>query len=138
MPFLNVHTETTKRLAAERQINAAIAHLYRTELECAITLAAAAEGLLPSTNEPHIYKYLQNHPSYKSKEIDFNETINWLKHNVELDTKIIFELEAAVVIARAISKFAAFYNDGPSEWDQFLEWAVARGHWPKPPSMQTG
>ena len=90
MPSSDVHTETTKRLAAERQINGAVAHLYRTELECAITLAAAAEGLLPDTDEPHIFLYLRSHPSSKNKQIDFNETINWLKHNKEPDAKIMF------------------------------------------------
>ncbi len=42
-----VHIKTTRKLAAQRQIDAAIAHLHEAELECAVTLAAAAEGLLP-------------------------------------------------------------------------------------------
>jgi hypothetical protein len=131
MANLDIHIETTKKLAAQRQIDAAIAHLHKMELECAITLAAAAEGLLPDTDKRYILEYLQKHPSFKNKEVDFNETITWLKHKVEPDTKVIFEFEAAVIIARAMSKFGAVYNDGPSEWDQFLEWAVTRGHWPK-------
>ena len=42
-----VHIKTTRKLGAQRQIDAAIAHLHEAELECAVTLAAAAEGLLP-------------------------------------------------------------------------------------------
>jgi hypothetical protein len=122
--------ETTKKLAAQRQIDAAIGHLHRMEVECAITLAAAAEGLLPDTKEPHIFEYLRQHPSVKNKEVDFNETINWLKHNVAPDAAIIFELEAAVVIARAMSKFTAVYNEGPNEWEQFLIWGADKGYFP--------
>jgi hypothetical protein len=99
-------------------------------LECAITLAAAAEGLLPDTDEPHIFRYLRNHPTYKNEEIDFNKTINWLKHGVKPDEAIIFEYEVAVVIARAMSKYAAVFNEGPIGWDQFLVWGVERGYWP--------
>jgi hypothetical protein len=43
MPNLDVYKETTKKLAAQRQIGAAIAHLHKAELECAVTLATAAE-----------------------------------------------------------------------------------------------
>jgi hypothetical protein len=135
MPNLDPHIETTKKLAAQRQIDAAIVHLHKAELECALTLAAAAEGLLPSTNEPHVLAYLQDHPSYKNKEIDFNASINWLKHPVAPDTAVLYECEAALIIARAMSKFAAVYKNGPSEWDTFLQWGVARGHWP---SIQHG
>ena len=106
-------------------------HLHKMELECAITLAAAAEGLLPDTDKRYILEYLQKHPSYKNEEVDHNATINWLKHALEPDAQVIFEFEAAVVIARAMSKFSAVYDDGPSEWGQFLEWAEARGHWSK-------
>jgi hypothetical protein len=126
---MGIYIETTKKLAAHRQIHAAIAHLYKSELECAITLAAAAEGLLPDTEEPHIFAYLRKHPSYK--EIDHNQSINWLKHKEEPDIAILFEREAAIIVARAMTKFAAVYNEGPSEWKQFLEWGEARGHWPK-------
>jgi hypothetical protein len=125
------HIDITRKGAAERQIDAAIAHLKNFELECAITLAAAAEKMLPdATSEEHIFRYLQRHPAFTTKEIDFNETINWLKHYVEPDRKIIFEQEAAFVIVRAMSKFATVYNQVPIEWDEFLHWGVERDFWP--------
>jgi hypothetical protein len=123
-------------MAARRQIDAAIAHMKEMELECAISLAAAAEATLPETTEPHILGYLKQHAAYKEKRINFNETINWLKHHIPPDEKVIFEQEVAFVIVRAMSKFAAVYNDGPVEWDEFLTWCVERRFWPKPPSMQ--
>jgi hypothetical protein len=38
--------DTSKFASSRRQINAAIAHLHSRDWECAITLAAAAEGQL--------------------------------------------------------------------------------------------
>jgi hypothetical protein len=108
MPNLDLYAQTTRKLAAQRQIDAAIAHLHKAELECAITLAAAAEGMLPDTEEPHIFGYLRRHPSFK--EANFNETINWLKHNSGSDANVIYEFDAAVTIARAMSKWGAVYG----------------------------
>jgi|SRR4029453_158439 hypothetical protein len=129
------HIETTKQLAAQRQIDAAITHIHKSELECAISLATAAEGLLPDTDSRRIFAYLREHPL--SKKVDFNNTINWLKHSAPPDAAIIYEFEAAVVIARAMTKFAAAYTEVPSEWYDFLSWGVARAHWPTLPSMRT-
>jgi hypothetical protein len=42
-----VWPETTRQLAALYQITAAIKHFYDGDLECAVTLASAAEGVLP-------------------------------------------------------------------------------------------
>jgi hypothetical protein len=130
---LDIHIETTKQLAARRQIDAAIEHLHKSEFECAITLAAAAEGLLPDTDKPYVFARLKDHPSYKNKEVNFNDTITWLKHPVQPETTFIFEMEAALIIARAMSKFAAVYDEGSSYWGQFLhQWGVAKGYWPSP------
>ena len=134
MTSSDVHIETTKQLAAQRQLDAAITHLHKSELECAISLSTAAEGLLPGTDSRHIFAYLRDHPL--SKQVDFNETVNWLRQSAPPDTAIIYEFEAAVIIARAMSKFVAVYTEAPSEWYDFLSWGVARGHWPTLPSMR--
>lgn len=134
MTFSDLHIETTKRLAAQRQIDAAVSHLLKSELECAITLADGAEGLLPETESRQISGYLREHPL--SKQIDLDETINWLKRRTRFDAATIFEFEAAVVVARGMSKFAAAYTEVPSEWYDFLSWGVVKGHWPTIPSMK--
>ena len=134
MAFSDLHIETTKRLAAQRQIDAAVSHLLKSELECAITLANGAEGLLPETESRQIFAYLREHPL--SKQVDFDKTIGWLKHRTQPDAATIFEFEAAVVVARVMSKFAAAYTDVPSEWYEFLSWGVVKGHWPTIPSMK--
>ena len=134
MTFSDLHIETTKRLAAQRQIDAAVSHLLKSELECAITLANGAEGLLPETESRQIFAYLREHPL--SKQVDLDKTINWLKHRTGPDAATIFEFEAAVIIARVMSKFAAAYTEVPSEWYEFLSWGVVKGHWPTIPSMK--
>ena len=134
MAFSDLHIETTKRLAAQRQIDAAVSHLLKSELECAITLANGAEGLLPETESRQILAYLREHPL--SKQVDFDKTIGWLKHRTQPNAATIFEFEAAVVVARVMSKFAAVYTEVPSEWYEFLSWGVVKGHWPTIPSMK--
>jgi hypothetical protein len=134
MNFSDLHIETTKLLAAQRQIDAAVSHLHKSELESAITLATAAESLLPETESRQIFAYLREHPL--SKQVDIDKTINWLKRSARPDAATIFEFEAAVVIARAMSKFSAAYTEAPSEWYEFLSWGVVKGHWPTLPSMK--
>jgi hypothetical protein len=125
MTFSDLHIETTKQLAAQRQIDSAVSHLHKSELESAITLATAAESLLPETESRQIFAYLREHPL--SKQVDIDKTINWLKRNARPDAATIFEFEAAVVIARAMSKFAAAYTEAPSEWYEFLSWGGRQG-----------
>jgi hypothetical protein len=126
---LNFHIDTTKKLAAQRQIDAAIFHIRHMGLECAITLAAAAERMLPHSEKAYIFSYLRKTDAYKNKQVNFNKTITWLKHTGEPDDRIIFIFEAAITVARAMTKYAAVYDDAPSEWIEFL-----KGYWPDMPS----
>ena len=84
--------ETSKKASSQRQIEAAILHLTRGDLDCAITLSAAAEGILPETPDPHIFQRLREHPAYK--EMNYNLVINWLKHPGGPDNAVISEFEA--------------------------------------------
>jgi hypothetical protein len=128
--------KTTKRLAATRQIEAAIAHFRKDEYECAITLAAAAEGLLPPTDEPHIFSVLKASPTFESA--DYNRTIVWLKHPTPPNDAHIAEFEAAMIIVRAISKFAVIYNDGTEGMRSFTRWCFEVGHLPLPKDWPKG
>jgi hypothetical protein len=123
------YIETTRQQAALRQIDAAIGHLLNTEPECAITLAAAAENILPDTNERHVWKYWREHPKFR--EVDMNETVNWLKHHNPPDERFIFESEVAFVIFRAMTKYAAVYKEAPPNWIRFLQRGADRGYFPK-------
>ena len=46
-----VWPETTRQLASLYQINGALEHFHEHEFECAITLASAAEGVLPDAED---------------------------------------------------------------------------------------
>src|SRR4051812_891867 len=80
-----VSIDTHIRLASMRQIHAAIEHLHRGDYECAITLAGAAEGMLPETDNAYFRQKILE--LSKSPEIKAaggatgpNDYINWLKH----------------------------------------------------------
>ena len=120
--------ETTKQLSALRQTKAAIEHLHKGQLECAMTLAAAAEGQLPEATVEYLFRLLQR---LKPQE-NFNLFINWLKHPTGPDKATISEFETVLVIARAIQKFVAVYEASCREFNDFSDWAVAQGHLPKP------
>lgn len=122
--------ETSKRLAAQRQIHGAIEHFEDSEFECAITLAAAGEGVLPATEKPHLFAKLKAWfaalPQQTEGENNPNAVITWLKHPGGADTATIDELEAIVAITRAISKFAAVQTGVTQRMRTFLDWAEAR------------
>ena len=114
--------ETKIQFAAMRQINAAIEHLHRQDFECAITLAGAAEGMLPDTDAPHFrkrVKELSAHPEIKAAggATGPNDYINWLKHGTmvkggpRMETATITEVEVIGTIWRAITKFQITYTD---------------------------
>jgi hypothetical protein len=50
--------EISRKLAAQRQIDAAIGHLKNVEFECAITLAGAAEEMLPDIDKAGFFQAL--------------------------------------------------------------------------------
>ena len=75
-PRLQIHLETNKKLAAQRQIDGAIFHLRNMGLECAITLAAAAERMLPHSEKEYIFSYLKNtKPTKANRSISMKRSL---------------------------------------------------------------
>lgn len=115
-----------------RQIHAAIEHINRGDFECAITLAGAAEGMLPDTNQPHFRrKVLALEKAMPVSDKKFNRAntfINWLKHGTldaggpRYETATIELLEPLVVIYRAITKFGAIYDDLSPQMKCYNRW----------------
>src|SRR6185295_3672791 len=114
--------ETKVQFASMRQINAATEHLHRGDFECAITLAGAAEGILPDTDEAHFrqkVKELATKPEIKAAggATGPNDYINWLKHGTlvkggpRFENATILEVEVLAVIWRAITKFRVTYPE---------------------------
>ena len=126
---------TTKRLAAERQIHAAIAHYRAGEFECAITLCSAAEGqtTVPPGGRPHLRSIInegfdKNPPEYPNKKKRDKEAINfvatWLKHETPSPDEIeILDWEVIMWLNRAISKYRAAYGSGTPEMVAMFDWA---------------
>jgi hypothetical protein len=102
-----------------RQIHAAIEHWRRGDFECAITLASAAETMLPDIDEPH-FRRVQNITR-------INVISNWLIHGGSdllkgdhVDTVVIEEIDTVVAIHRAILKFeAVFWKDKTPQMTSF-------------------
>jgi hypothetical protein len=110
----------TKVDAAFNQIIAAIDMLRIGRYECAITLAGAAEGMFPKT-EQSIHSQLMMAPVHDELRSTFYATLNqtqrnrfwnaerdWLKHcNVEHPPELtIARLDAEGMIARALTKLS--------------------------------
>lgn len=120
--------QTSKRLAAERQIHAAIGHFRTGNFECAISLCSAAEGQLPESTEPiHLFGVLKQtskeHPLPEGQRDDFNYVANWMKHEAGADEVEIPEWMVTMWLNRAISKYRAAYGIGTPEMAALFPWA---------------
>jgi len=125
--------ETDIRAASLAQIHAAIERLQQSDFVSAIALGSAAEGILPETNNPHLLTKLQQWqkslPSDLGGATDLNDFNNWVKHgknDKRPEKAIISELEVMTSIQRAISKFAALYNEQTPQMKAFADWAIRR------------
>lgn len=120
--------ETSKRNASFRQLMGAIDNYEAGHYECAITLAGAAEGLLPPTDQPHLFQKLAawfvSLPSATAADSP-NAMTNWLKHPSGPATATISELEVLLTIQRAISKFNAVHNGVTPRMQKFMDAAAA-------------
>jgi hypothetical protein len=129
--------QTNKRLAAERQIHAAIAHFHAGDFECAITLCGAAENRMPEPSEAiHLFRILQlagdERPAPDGQKDDFNYAANWMKHDKDPDEVEIDELEVKLWLYRAISKYRAVYGIGTPEMADLFPWASSSSRPSKP------
>jgi hypothetical protein len=126
--------EVTLEEAAKRQIHLAIALLYRAEFEAAITLSAAAEGMLPTPERPYLFPKLkawaETLPNEGAGAKGVNDFSVWLKHGEAQRDKhakaIISELEVIAMITRAISKYRAVYDGISPQMAVFRDRAIKR------------
>jgi hypothetical protein len=131
--FGPVPIETNLRIASMRQMHCAIEHIERGDYECAITLAAAAENMLPEPEKPYFrgkVKKLSESEQIKAAggAVGPNDYYVWLKHGtlngVKTEVVTIPDEESVVWIYRAISKFEAVYNDRSPQMTSFCRWAI--------------
>ena len=130
--FGPVSIETDLRIASMRQIHCAIEHIERGDYECAITLAATAEGMLPEPEKPYFrgkVKAISKSEGIKAAggATGPNDYSIWLKHGtlngVKTENAIIPDEESVVWVYRAISKFNAVYDDRSPQMESFCKWA---------------
>jgi hypothetical protein len=117
----------TRKIAALRQIHAAIKLFHEGEYESTITLALAAESQLPDdVAKPYLYDVLKARVSPDEVGM-FNDVRNWLKHLIPPDEIQITNFDAALALARAITKFKAVFGESSPMMDGFADWIRQKG-----------
>jgi hypothetical protein len=114
--------ETSKQLASQRQIEAAILHHRNGAFECAITLAHAGENVASKPGIVSLFDRLKK----KMFDTDHNMFANWLKHPSGPKTATILELEVLAMLQRAISKYDAAYGGTTVNMRNFMVGQQAR------------
>ena len=131
--------DTNIRLAAMREIHAAIDHFRRGDFECAVTLAAAGQAMVPETDESHFRPKTEILEALiaglKNESVDIPEIIHWLKHGtLRIGGSItenvrIGEFGVIATIWRGIAKFEGYYvaneRDRTPQMLSFERWAAA-------------
>lgn len=118
--------QTTKKLSAMKQIDAAIAHFRSGDFECAVTLALAAEGQLPETGSMDLYKAIKQHLPGKTEIDILNDLRNWLKHPSGDNSREVSEFEIAIALLRATSRYFAMFKEKTTAMDEFILWSVSK------------
>ena len=124
--------KTSKKLSAQRQTIAAIAHLHSKDYECAITLAGAADGQVKERSTTHLFRLILKR--FSSDEA--NAFIHWMKHPSGPENAEIEELEVVTTIIRAIQKYVDTYDETCPHFESFSEWCMAHKYTKKPLSAR--
>ena len=119
--------KTNRQLSARRQIDAAIDHMNAGSLECAVTLALAAEGQLLSSKASYLFNALKARvPNEEMPK--FNILRNWLKHHDQNqhDEIEFYDFEVGIALIRATSKFFATYGQSSEKMEAFVVWCRSK------------
>ncbi len=120
--------QVTKLDAAMRQTAAAIDAFERGAFDIAITLAGAAEGMLPEIEAQPLWRTLRDHPGLP-EEIErkswiwaLNSERDWLKHSTtDLGEEIeITRYTASLMLLRALAKLPRW----TPRMIEFKDWAM--------------
>lgn len=119
----------TKESGAIRQIEAAIEALEMGRFECAVTLAAAAEGMLPEKPDQALFSGLVDHPkrpahiTRKQFITVLNLERDWLKHATpDFPPEMEITLsDAAFMIIRAMARLDRWSGEMSDFKDWYME-----------------
>ena len=122
----------TKLDAAVRQTRAAMAAFETGDFDIAVTLACAAEGMIPSGQRGSVHDLtmkaanaLLGSSGSKAFNSKINERRDWLKHRTEnMPNEICIDaVDAALAIIRAMTKFDQSDQDRLELIELFRTWA---------------
>ena len=117
--------------AAQQQLEGAIANLFLGNWACAITLAGAAEDMLPAVEgKKDLYGVAKligsNHFQMTNGEMRefLNEQLVWLKHKtIDKPTTMKFQQDDAIImIIRALTRLKTTIEKTSPNMDLFVEW----------------
>lgn len=128
--------ELTKELAAMRQTYFAMEAFKTGDFDVAITLAGAAEELLPEIDGQDVFSRLRNDPRgielFGDKRWSqlVNLERNWLKHQtIEFGVTItVSAMDAAYMIIRAMAKLPKWTDDMVEFKTWYFEVALPADH----------
>ena len=130
-PRIAVPRRLTKTEAAQQQLEAAIANLFLGNWACAITLAGAAEYMLPDIESKlDLFKFGKTKlaPRFGMTEKEFisfaNEQRDWLKHpQVDREEHIFLSQDDAIImILRAYTRLHAVVDNKSEHMVIFENW----------------
>ena len=111
---------TTRAASARRHIEAAVTMLHAGQLDCAVSLAAAGEGLLVGRVPTPYLDQLLDRVEPAGPHFDARE---WLQSFREPSAVDVSELDAAIVLLRAVATFIATCGHSSRAFDDFWDWA---------------
>ena len=130
--FRTTESRTLSKVeAARQQLEGAIANLFLGNWACAITLAGAAEDMLPAVEgKEDLYGVAKsigsNHFQMTGKEThDFlNDQLIWLKHKTvnKPTTKKFQQDDAIIMIIRGLTRLKSTIEKTSPNMDLFVEW----------------
>ncbi len=131
--MLNESQIYTKQVAAAEHIDTAIACFFENKFACAITLACAAEGMIPKTENPFLYTNLMG-KALEQGILNMNDVVNqerdWLKHhNAKHQNQFNIDQEKTLYdILRGQTKYYAVYGSQTENMDKFESWVRANSN----------
>ena len=135
----NEKQKLNKISAAQQQLEGSIAEMFLGNWACSITLAGAAEGMLPEPLEKKdVFAVSRDHAvselklSQKDAVTQLNDKRDWLKHtqsNAPRPSLEIDQLDALIMIFRAYSRFVIATEAKSNMITIFENWA--QQHYPE-------
>ena len=129
---------TTRAASARRLIEWSLSMLYAGEFDCGIALAGESEALLSDgLPQPYLSQILGEFPGASLRQADAKgeehapsgaasrfDVADWLRRSTEAVEVEVTELDATILVLRAILAFDAACGGPQGPFAEFRAWAV--------------